>query len=151
MAVINDPCLFVNMFQSPILVVLINNSFFTGKINSLRFLWVKLEGFRSTKEVYCSNITLSNVVAAYVQTFQLIYCNLWHHKLFVQHFRGLSFPTISSVGPNSAIIHYEPEASTCSELDADKIYLCDSGAQVENIPLLNCNFLFLRKLNGHFI
>ncbi|KAK3119031.1 hypothetical protein QOZ80_9BG0712620 [Eleusine coracana subsp. coracana] len=46
-----------------------------------------------------------------------------------EHFRGLSFPTISSVGPNAAIIHYKPEASTCSELDADKIYLCDSGAQ----------------------
>jgi Xaa-Pro aminopeptidase len=46
-----------------------------------------------------------------------------------EHFRGLSFPTISSVGPNAAIIHYKPEASTCSELDADKMYLCDSGAQ----------------------
>ncbi|KQJ88315.1 probable Xaa-Pro aminopeptidase P [Brachypodium distachyon] len=44
-------------------------------------------------------------------------------------FKGLSFPTISSVGPNAAIIHYSPEANTCAELDADKIYLCDSGAQ----------------------
>ncbi|KAL5204835.1 hypothetical protein ABZP36_009706 [Zizania latifolia] len=46
-----------------------------------------------------------------------------------EHFKGLSFPTISSVGPNAAIIHYSPEASSCAELDADKIYLCDSGAQ----------------------
>ncbi|OAY71234.1 putative Xaa-Pro aminopeptidase P [Ananas comosus] len=46
-----------------------------------------------------------------------------------EHFRGLSFPTISSVGPNAAVIHYSPEPSTCSELDADKIYLFDSGAQ----------------------
>ncbi|CAL4980921.1 unnamed protein product [Urochloa decumbens] len=46
-----------------------------------------------------------------------------------EHFRGLSFPTISSVGPNAAVIHYKPEANTCSEMDADKIYLCDSGAQ----------------------
>ncbi|CAL4992867.1 unnamed protein product [Urochloa decumbens] len=46
-----------------------------------------------------------------------------------EYFRGLSFPTISSVGPNAAVIHYKPEASTCSEMDADKIYLCDSGAQ----------------------
>ncbi|CAD6256859.1 unnamed protein product [Miscanthus lutarioriparius] len=46
-----------------------------------------------------------------------------------ENFKGLSFPTISSVGPNAAIIHYNPEASTCSEMDADKIYLCDSGAQ----------------------
>ncbi|KAM3313247.1 hypothetical protein ACQJBY_032717 [Aegilops geniculata] len=49
--------------------------------------------------------------------------------MLLQHFKGLSFPTISSVGPNAAIIHYSPEANTCAELDADKIYLCDSGAQ----------------------
>nr|XP_016476578.1 PREDICTED: probable Xaa-Pro aminopeptidase P [Nicotiana tabacum]XP_016476593.1 PREDICTED: probable Xaa-Pro aminopeptidase P [Nicotiana tabacum]XP_016476599.1 PREDICTED: probable Xaa-Pro aminopeptidase P [Nicotiana tabacum] len=46
-----------------------------------------------------------------------------------ENFRGLSFPTISSVGSNAAIIHYSPEAETCAELDPDKIYLCDSGAQ----------------------
>ncbi|KAL4625254.1 hypothetical protein ACB092_05G012200 [Castanea dentata] len=46
-----------------------------------------------------------------------------------EHFRGLSFPTISSVGPNAAIIHYAPQAETCAELDPDRIYLFDSGAQ----------------------
>ncbi|GER42592.1 Xaa-pro aminopeptidase [Striga asiatica] len=46
-----------------------------------------------------------------------------------EHFRGLSFPTISSVGPNGAIIHYGPEAETCAELDPNSIYLFDSGAQ----------------------
>ncbi|KAJ8550078.1 hypothetical protein K7X08_033785 [Anisodus acutangulus] len=46
-----------------------------------------------------------------------------------EHFRGLSFPTISSVGSNGAIIHYSPEAETCAELDPDQMYLCDSGAQ----------------------
>ncbi|KAJ0040693.1 hypothetical protein Pint_28232 [Pistacia integerrima] len=46
-----------------------------------------------------------------------------------EHFRGLSFPTISSIGPNAAIIHYSPEAETCAELDPDSIYLCDSGGQ----------------------
>ncbi|XVF17852.1 hypothetical protein REPUB_Repub10bG0160600 [Reevesia pubescens] len=46
-----------------------------------------------------------------------------------EHFRGLSFPTISSVGPNAAIIHYSPQAEKCAELDPDSIYLFDSGAQ----------------------
>ncbi|XP_050206338.1 aminopeptidase P1 [Mercurialis annua] len=46
-----------------------------------------------------------------------------------EHFRGLSFPTISSVGPNAAIIHYSPEAESCAELDPNSIYLFDSGAQ----------------------
>ncbi|CAI9110722.1 OLC1v1010791C1 [Oldenlandia corymbosa var. corymbosa] len=46
-----------------------------------------------------------------------------------EHFRGLSFPTISSVGPNGAIIHYSPDAKNCAELEPDSIYLFDSGAQ----------------------
>ncbi|KAE8703805.1 putative Minor allergen Alt a [Hibiscus syriacus] len=46
-----------------------------------------------------------------------------------EHFRGLSFPTISSVGPNAAIIHYSPQAETCAELDPNSIYLFDSGGQ----------------------
>ncbi|KAK8717547.1 hypothetical protein V6N13_044810 [Hibiscus sabdariffa] len=46
-----------------------------------------------------------------------------------EHFRGLSFPTISSVGPNAAIIHYSPQAEKCAELDPNSIYLFDSGGQ----------------------
>jgi Xaa-Pro aminopeptidase len=44
-------------------------------------------------------------------------------------FAGLSFDTISSTGPNGAVIHYKPEKGTCSIIDPDAIYLCDSGAQ----------------------
>jgi len=44
-------------------------------------------------------------------------------------FVGLSFDTISSTGPNGAIIHYKPERSTCAIVDANMIYLCDSGGQ----------------------
>lgn len=46
-----------------------------------------------------------------------------------EHFRGLSFPTISSVGPHGAVIHYSPNPETCSELDPNSMYLFDSGAQ----------------------
>lgn len=45
------------------------------------------------------------------------------------HFVGLSFPTISSTGPNAAVIHYKPEKDSCAVIDWSKIYLCDSGAQ----------------------
>ena len=45
------------------------------------------------------------------------------------HFKGLSFPTISSTGPNAAVIHYSPERGNCSVVDPKAIYLCDSGAQ----------------------
>lgn len=44
-------------------------------------------------------------------------------------FVGLSFDTISSTGPNAAIIHYKPEPGNCSVIDPEKVYLCDSGAQ----------------------
>ncbi|GMI27277.1 hypothetical protein TeGR_g4510 [Tetraparma gracilis] len=46
-------------------------------------------------------------------------------------FVGVSFDTISSVGPNSAVVHYKPEAGSDAELrlGADDIYLLDSGGQ----------------------
>lgn len=44
-------------------------------------------------------------------------------------FRGLSFTTISSTGPNGAIIHYSPDPASCPAIDRDQIYLCDSGGQ----------------------
>ncbi|SPQ22717.1 bc1f0ce7-2f29-46ac-836b-763ee931995f [Thermothielavioides terrestris] len=44
-------------------------------------------------------------------------------------FVGLSFDTISSTGPNAAVIHYKPQKGQCSVIDPQAIYLCDSGAQ----------------------
>ncbi|KAI1354563.1 aminopeptidase-like protein [Xylaria sp. FL0043] len=46
-----------------------------------------------------------------------------------ENFVGLSFDTISSTGPNAAVIHYKPEKGSCSVIDPAAIYLCDSGAQ----------------------
>src|SRR5258708_2511215 len=46
-----------------------------------------------------------------------------------EHYVGLSFDTISSTGPNAAVIHYKPEPGNCSVIDPKAIYLCDSGAQ----------------------
>ena len=47
----------------------------------------------------------------------------------LDRFKGLSFPTISSTGPNAAIIHYQPSPTDSAVVDKDQIYLCDSGAQ----------------------
>ncbi|KAK4123251.1 Creatinase/aminopeptidase [Parathielavia appendiculata] len=46
-----------------------------------------------------------------------------------QDFVGLSFDTISSTGPNAAVIHYKPERGNCATIDPNSIFLCDSGAQ----------------------
>ncbi|KIM69481.1 hypothetical protein SCLCIDRAFT_1207910 [Scleroderma citrinum Foug A] len=44
-------------------------------------------------------------------------------------FMGLSFSTISSAGPNAAIIHYSPDPNDCAMITNYHIYLCDSGGQ----------------------
>ena len=41
-----------------------------------------------------------------------------------KNFVGLSFDTISSTGPNAAVIHYKPEPNRCSVIDPNTIYLC---------------------------
>jgi Xaa-Pro aminopeptidase len=46
-----------------------------------------------------------------------------------ENFRGLSFPTISGAGPNGAIVHYHATPESERTLDADTLYLVDSGAQ----------------------
>lgn len=46
-----------------------------------------------------------------------------------EHFMGLSFPSISSVGPNGSIIHYRPAPDTARPITRTELYLLDSGAQ----------------------
>lgn len=46
-----------------------------------------------------------------------------------QHYRGLSFETISASGPNGAVIHYAPRRGAGREVGAREMYLLDSGAQ----------------------
>lgn len=44
-------------------------------------------------------------------------------------FVQLSFDTISSVGPNGAIIHYKPDETKSSQVSQGNVYLLDSGGQ----------------------
>ena len=46
-----------------------------------------------------------------------------------EHFRGLSFPTISGAGPNGAIVHYRVSEHSSRMLEPGSLYLVDSGAQ----------------------
>jgi Xaa-Pro aminopeptidase len=46
-----------------------------------------------------------------------------------EHFRDLSFPTISGAGANGAIVHYRASAKTERRLEPGTLYLIDSGAQ----------------------
>jgi Xaa-Pro aminopeptidase len=45
------------------------------------------------------------------------------------HFRDLSFPTISGAGSNGAIVHYRAMPETEKRLEPGSLYLLDSGAQ----------------------
>ena len=78
-----------------------------------------------------------------------------------KNFKFLSFPTISSTGPNGAIIHYKPTKETNRKLKKGDIYLVDSGGQYKfgttdvtrTISLSNSNKrikdIFTRVLKGH--
>jgi len=46
-----------------------------------------------------------------------------------QHFRDLSFPTISGAGSNGAIVHYRAMPESEKHLEPGTLYLLDSGAQ----------------------
>jgi Xaa-Pro aminopeptidase len=46
-----------------------------------------------------------------------------------EHFRDLSFPTISGAGSNGAIVHYRATPETEKQLEPGSLYLLDSGAQ----------------------
>ncbi len=44
-------------------------------------------------------------------------------------FMGLSFDTISSIGPNGSVIHYKPEKEGSLIVNNKEMYLLDSGCQ----------------------
>jgi hypothetical protein len=46
-----------------------------------------------------------------------------------EDFVGLSFETISAVGPHAAVVHYRPAAETDRQITTEEVYLCDSGGQ----------------------
>ena len=78
-----------------------------------------------------------------------------------EDFVGLSFDTISSSGPNGAIIHYKPTAESDRPINDREIYLCDSGGQYKDgttdvtrtmhfgTPTLFQRQCFTRVLKGH--
>ena len=49
-----------------------------------------------------------------------------------EDFVDLSFDTISSAGPNAAIIHYKPEVESCARITTNQIFLLDSGGQYKD-------------------
>ncbi len=54
---------------------------------------------------------------------------LLQFKTKFKKFKQLSFPTISSTGPNGAIVHYNVSKKTNRLLEKGNIYLVDSGGQ----------------------
>ena len=81
-------------------------------------------------------------------------------KKFKQ-FKSLSFPTISSTGPNGAIVHYNASKKTDKILREGNIYLVDSGGQYHfgttdvtrtislNTKNKKIKEVFTRVLQGH--
>ena len=42
---------------------------------------------------------------------------------------GDSFDTISSVGSNTAVVHYKPEKASCKRLSKEEMYLIETGGK----------------------
>ncbi|KAI5969341.1 hypothetical protein CANMA_001661 [Candida margitis] len=62
------------------------------------------------------------------------------------NFKGLSYETISSTGPNAAIIHYAPSKYQSETIDPAKVYLLDSGAHyLEGTTDITRTYLFDRS------
>ncbi|KAK6458947.1 peptidase M24, structural domain-containing protein [Scheffersomyces xylosifermentans] len=55
-------------------------------------------------------------------------CKIYSIREKLPNFKGLSYETISSTGPNAAIIHYAPTKEDNAIIDPRQIYLIDSGA-----------------------
>lgn len=55
-------------------------------------------------------------------------CKIYTIRSKFPNFKGLSYETISSTGPNAAIIHYAPTPEENSIIDPTTPYLIDSGA-----------------------
>lgn len=56
---------------------------------------------------------------------------LQEFRMLLPGFKGPSFETISSSGPNAAVIHYAPSPEGSRTLRPNEVYLCDSGSQFE--------------------
>lgn len=54
---------------------------------------------------------------------------IYYIRSKLPNFKGLSYQTISSTGPNAAIIHYAPTEEENDIIDPTKLYLIDSGSQ----------------------
>ena len=78
-----------------------------------------------------------------------------------EHFRDLSFPTISGAGANGAIVHYRASPESERQLEPGMLYLVDSGAQYLDgttdvtrtvaigTPTAEMRERFTRVLKGH--
>ena len=78
-----------------------------------------------------------------------------------EHFRGLSFDTISGAGPNGAVVHYRATPETNRKIEDNSIFLVDSGGQYLDgttdvtravaigMPTAEMRDRFTRVLKGH--
>lgn len=75
-------------------------------------------------------------------------CKIFAIRETLPNFKGLSYETISSTGPNAAIIHYAPTKEENSIIDPKKIYLLDSGAHyLEGTTDITRTYLFDANAN----
>lgn len=112
---------------------------------SFESLVANMKTFKNTTELFNSKIAQYKDSLAFILFSSWLDHRLIHKKTEVSeyeaaqkiysirskfpNFKGLSYETISSTGPNAAIIHYAPSKDENDIIDPSKMYLIDSGAQ----------------------
>lgn len=53
-----------------------------------------------------------------------------------EHYRGLSFATISAFGAHASMAHYAPTEDTDKQITREEIYLFDAGTQYKGMSYM---------------
>ena len=96
--------------------------------------WVELDGARAAHRRDGAALTrflawLSREAPGGAVTEMSAVDTLFEMRSGNEHFRGVSFDTISGAGPNGAIVHYRVDAASDRPLRPGELFLVDSGAQ----------------------
>ena len=109
--IIEDPCKILKSQKNKIEIKNTRNAHIWDGVSLVKFYtWLD-------KQKFDSNLDEVNVAS-----------KLEKKREENKNFFSNSFPTISAVGSNGSIIHYNPKQNN-AKLKPGKLYLCDSGAQ----------------------
>ena len=111
----NDPTTLMKACKNKIEIAGARKAHLIDGIALTKFIYWLENEINSISKSKCTELGLANKLLSYRKN--------------NSNFKGLSFGTISSLGSNGAIIHYQPKKETNKNWHENDIYLLDSGGQ----------------------